>query len=110
MKVYANSHKRGREDEGINGGFNQTIGSSPSPVNVLSLQTPPQITELCRLGNPQPSSNLVSTGLRLSSSDQKRAGVFDQPPSMFPLLSDGLTLHDKQCTEEIEQFLRVQVK
>lgn len=108
----SNLRKRGRDN---------SVSVSPPTINPLCFQ--PQIIDLSQLHNHHHPSNVVSTGLRLSSGDQP-LNLYHHPPpppssqnhaslvslSSSVFISDDFSSQIKQHREEIDQFLQTQVR
>ncbi|KAG1360910.1 BOI-related E3 ubiquitin-protein ligase 1 [Cocos nucifera] len=107
-----NPRKRGREAAPIpmespaQGNSIDLLSLQPPPAASLS---PPTVVSLAQLqARPPP---LVSTGLRLASEDQHQLQNNSQAnpllsSSLFPVLSDDLSLQLNQHQDEVDRFLR----
>ncbi|XP_010935032.1 probable BOI-related E3 ubiquitin-protein ligase 3 [Elaeis guineensis] len=107
-----NPRKRGREAASIP----MESSAQRNSIDLLSLQrppaaslSPPTVISLAQLqARPPP---LVSTGLRLAFEDQHQLQNNSQAnpllsPSLFPVLSDDLSLQLNQHQDELDRFLR----
>ncbi|KAL4280636.1 hypothetical protein GQ457_03G021590 [Hibiscus cannabinus] len=96
------------------------VAAITTPINPFSLRTqppPPQLVDLSQLHQ----SNVVSTGLQLSSGDQRQSQNHSYPQqqqqhlSLLPnssaflsIVSDNLGAQIKRQREELDQFLQAQ--